>query len=274
MSKVDFIICGAQKSGTTWLVDMLRTNQAVYIPREEVHYFNQEPFKIDLFKYENHFRNASKSQLVGEKTPDYLATKTGQDLSLPNIAARIKEYNESIKLIVILRNPIDRAISAAKHMIRTGRVSPLIDINRLLNKDRIKKSIDFGVLEYGKYSQYLEQYYTLFKTEQILVLEYEQDVRNHPKQALEKVSQFLNISNQFDMGKLKNKSNAFNRSKLSLLIQYNIPRMAKLVRHLDKVMPKAEYTITQSTLDYLTKYYKDEPKELKKLGFTPLSWNL
>ena len=67
----DFIIIGAQKSGTTWLVDMLRDHEGVFIPRDEVHFFNGH-FDKGIDWYASHFNEASKNQCIGEKTPDYL----------------------------------------------------------------------------------------------------------------------------------------------------------------------------------------------------------
>ena len=71
--KPDFLIIGVQKSATTWLQERLRQHPDVYMPRNELHYFDKnDNFKKGERWYLNNFKSAAKHQIIGEKTPDYM----------------------------------------------------------------------------------------------------------------------------------------------------------------------------------------------------------
>jgi len=122
---VDFVIGGTQKGGTTALDAYLRehpeicmaTKQAVSSSRghpeirtagkKEVHFFDNEDYfsngKPDYSKYHRRFNPEKAHQVLGEATPIYMYWNDSP--------RRIWEYNPKMKIIVLLRNPIDRAYS-------------------------------------------------------------------------------------------------------------------------------------------------------------------
>src|SRR5260370_346019 len=122
---LDFIVAGAQKSGTTALHYFLKKHPQIALPdRHEMHFFDDEEIFSQPVDYEllhRHFRkrpvrllpvrsanrtDSSRGELgpiVGELTPSYLYWKPAME--------RIRNYNPQIKLIILLRNPIDRAFA-------------------------------------------------------------------------------------------------------------------------------------------------------------------
>lgn len=107
LAKVNFIIAGTQKGGTTALSAFLNQHpQISFAQVKEVHFFDTDylfkapppPYHI----YHRHFKNKSGC-IFGEATPIYMYWN-------PAIK-RIKDYNPDMKLIFILRNPIERAYS-------------------------------------------------------------------------------------------------------------------------------------------------------------------
>ena len=105
---IGFIICGTQKGGTTALDYYLRFHEEVCMAKKkEVHFFdNDDYFKRKKIKYQDYhkFFNPSKNhKIIGEATPIYMFWE--------NAMERIYDYNPDMKLIAILRNPIDRAFS-------------------------------------------------------------------------------------------------------------------------------------------------------------------
>lgn len=104
--KPTFIILGAQRCGTTALYGSLRTHPQISMrsyAHGEIHFFDQNRrYRKGIGWYEDFFRNTKP--ICGEKSPSYLST--------PKAIARIKAYNPSIRLVILLRDPVDRWTSA------------------------------------------------------------------------------------------------------------------------------------------------------------------
>lgn len=104
--KVDFIIVGAQKAGTTAIDHYLRQHGDVSMAvRKEVHFFDGAARDVaSLAGYHSFFQFWRRRRLYGEATPCYMAA--------PGAIERIVSYNPDVKLLVSLRDPVDRAYSA------------------------------------------------------------------------------------------------------------------------------------------------------------------
>lgn len=116
----DFIIIGAQRSGTTYLYDALLGPHVMGAVRKEVHFFDRE-FHRGPGRYRSAFplrstvrrRSASEAgAVVGEATPYYLAH--------PAVPARAASVVPGARLIVLLRDPVERAFSHYQHSRRLG----------------------------------------------------------------------------------------------------------------------------------------------------------
>jgi len=110
----DFLIVGAKKCGTTALYSYLTQHPEIAPAlKKEIYFFNAYFGRGKLW-YRSHFptRSAKGSTLTGEATPDYLFH--------PHCAERIKATVPQVKLIAILRNPVDRAYSFYNHNLRAG----------------------------------------------------------------------------------------------------------------------------------------------------------
>src|SRR5208337_774326 len=112
----DFLILGTQKGGTTSLyASLATTHKMVMALDKEIHYFDRNYSKGWAW-YLSHFPiRMSNGSLTGEATPDYLF--------FPEVAQRVAEVLPKCKLIVMLRNPIDRAYSNYHHEIGQGNES-------------------------------------------------------------------------------------------------------------------------------------------------------
>jgi hypothetical protein len=125
----DFIIIGAQKSATRWLRINLGEHPDIYTPPAEVHYWNNgnRVRNHGLTWYRDQFKDAGAARIVGEATPGYMIWRHHPD----RVAARLHESLPDVRLIAVLRNPIDRAASAVAHHVRRGRLAPdtrLVDV--------------------------------------------------------------------------------------------------------------------------------------------------
>lgn len=108
----EFLCVGAQKAGTTTLHDLLQLHPGVHLPAvKEVHYFSRH-FERSLDWYRQQFAGARRGQRVGETTPYYLFH--------PFAPGWIADTLPAVRLIVLLRDPVDRAISGYFHARRFG----------------------------------------------------------------------------------------------------------------------------------------------------------
>ncbi|MCR5877530.1 sulfotransferase domain-containing protein [Phenylobacterium sp. J367] len=120
--RVDFIIAGVQKGGTTALFDYLSDEPRIALPRvKEVHFFDDEGqdwAQPDYGAYHAHWDAPPDGRPRGEATPIYVYW--------PNSLERIAAYNPAMKLIVLLRDPVQRAWSHWRMEYARGRRDPTL----------------------------------------------------------------------------------------------------------------------------------------------------
>lgn len=157
----DFIIIGAHKSGTTALYDYLSEHPHI-IPAsdKEIHFFDLNyakglgwyrarfPTSFQKFWFE---KLRGRPILTGEASPYYIL--------YPHAPTRVKRLIPRVKIIALLRNPIDRAYSHYHHEIRKGRETlPFADVMRL-EPERLKGEWEKIILD-EKYISYNHNYYS------------------------------------------------------------------------------------------------------------------
>jgi hypothetical protein len=272
----NFLIIGAQKSGTTWLNWKLRQHPDVFMPEQEVHFFDREENCAQgLDWYASHFTAAARHKAVGEKTPDYLTVRFEKTNGLqPDIHKRIDQMLPDVKIIVALRNPVERAVSAVFHMIRTGLLSPIHQIDDLLVGDKRHLIESFGVFEYGLYARQLKPYFDLFVPEQILVLIFEEDIVAEPENGLSKACAFLGIDESFQFADLHQPANAHRYSLIHLYATYYVPPLIPMTRWFNKYLPVYKPQPSQDTICQLAQYYSFSNRELfQMMGRNVSAWH-
>ena len=192
--RVNFIICGAQKAGTTALYAYLKDHPEICMAdRKEAHFFNDQTNfskgKPNYAKYHSLFNPEASNRIAGEATPIYMYWY--------DAPRRIWEYNPDIKLIVVLRNPIDRAYSHW-NMERSRKAEILPFWNAIQKEEhRCKDALPYqhSVCSYVNRGFYLEQLRRLwhyFPKENILILKNE-DLKHQPFKSLKDVCDFLAV---------------------------------------------------------------------------------
>lgn len=160
-----FIIIGAVKGATTWIHNQLQHNPAVFLPGPEPHYFSQEHDR-GLDHYRSLFAAATPGHILGEKSADYFAHALA--------AARLAAVLPAARLVLQLRNPVDRAYSDYKMLYRRGTISgppeAYLD-GRTTDQPRF--------LQDGLYGAHLARWRDHFDAAQIKVLLFE-DVKAAP----------------------------------------------------------------------------------------------
>jgi len=271
----NFLIIGAQKAGSSWLADMLSQHPDIFMYPQEIHFFDKDyNWRKGVDWYANHFVKAKDEKAIGEKTPDYLwAYGQGTEGHLPDVHVNIYRILGNAKLIAILRNPVDRAISAANHIIRSGRISPLHTLDDLLIGNKSTLLEPHGVIDYGFYCKQLEAFYEYFDPERILILIYEEVLKEDPVKGLENVCKFLEVDHTFEFTGTERTINVGHRSLFGLLLEYYTPLGSDYIRIVDKFFKPMKRMPRRETIKKLYELYENENKRLfEMLGRQIESW--
>ena len=215
----NFLIIGAAKAGTTALHKYLQQHPQIYMtPTKETNFFAFEGEEIDfrgigdealeefsitdIDTYQAQFTGVTTESAIGEACPSYLY--------YPQAASRIKKYIPDVRLIVILRNPVDRAYANFLHTVRDDRESHT-DFALALQDEakRIANNWEWfwHYLQVGFYGKQLQQYYEIFPSSQIKVYLYE-DLKANAIALVQDIFRWLKVDDTFvpDMALRPNKS--------------------------------------------------------------------
>jgi hypothetical protein len=271
----DFLIIGAQKAGTTWLAGQLGQHPSVFMAPDEIHYFDKASnFSRGIEWYAAHFEDALPGVKVGEKTPDYLwANGDGAEGHLPDVHKNLHQALPDAKLIAVLRNPVERALSALVHLVRTRRIPPTQDINELLLGRKHKLITGHGVIRKGFYYRQLLAYTELYPRRQVLVLIYEEDIDRGGK-GLQRACEFIGVRPIELTPEVSARKNETKRSRLRLLADFYFPPARPVSRWLDRVAPVWKPAPSERTIDELYQMFASENEKLFRwLGRpVPASW--
>lgn len=202
-SKPDFLIVGVMKGGTTSLFRYLSKHPQVLPPfRKEIKYFDCNYFKGKHW-YQAHFPLKKKfrdgSKLTGEATPYYIFH--------PEAPERIVELLPDAKIIILLRNPVDRAYSHYQHMVRVGREPLSFEEAIIAESERLTgeakmisedphyptyRHLQYSYLGRGEYLQQIKLWHRLFPKEQIMILKSE-DLYKATSETVKRAQGFLGI---------------------------------------------------------------------------------
>lgn len=257
----NFLIIGAPKAGTSSIYHYLKQHPEVYMsPVKEPHFFSFENEEINfqgpgdrerlqgtVTRWEDYlklFASVGNEIAIGEASTTYLGNSKAPQ--------RIKHYLPQVKLIAILRNPVDAAYASFLHLVRDGDET-LPDFALALQQEpaRISKNWE-DIWHYknrGFYYSQIKRYFDLFEREQIQVYRYE-DWQNNPQNILTQIYQFIGVKTDF---------------KPDMSVRHNVsgmPKNATLNRLLLKPNP------LKSTFNFFT------PKPLRNSMATYLKkWN-
>ena len=201
----DFLIIGAMKGGTTSLYDYLCRHEKVEVAfRKEVHYFDGNytrgtPWYRGNFPTHGRMQQLGADAVTGEATPYYLYHQAA--------AERIAGVVPQARLIAVLRDPADRAISHYFHSVRTGMDTRPIrqafaeenqhvqaEEQRVLRDDYTSDQHRmWSYVARGHYAQQLEAYFQRFSREQMLILKSESFFAA-PQESVNEVTDFLGLS--------------------------------------------------------------------------------
>jgi hypothetical protein len=198
--KVDFFIVGAPKAGTTSLYHYLNEHPEIVMSRQkETDYFSDEDLqKQELYygknrintleKYHSLFQNADQKK-TGEASVSYLFYE--------DVPQKIKAYNSNGKIIIMLRNPVDRAFSHYLMDYRLGLISKSFESILENKKKDIKAALFYQqYIELGQYFGQVKRYIEKFGKENVTIIFY-YDFKNHVAKEVQKVYEFLGVDSKY-----------------------------------------------------------------------------
>jgi hypothetical protein len=201
---LDFLIIGAQKSGSTFVHKCLEEHPQVFMPSGEVPFFENPDYQTaDFSQLTVLFKGATDQQILGIKRPNYLHK--------PECPERIHRHFPDAKLIAVLRNPVDRAISGYFHEMKNGFIPVKLPEKGMLQlldgkyKDLYPRSKE--IIDFGFYYRHLRRYLKYFSRKQILILFFD-DLVNNPLKSIKQAYKFLNIDSQYIPTSLNSKPQA------------------------------------------------------------------
>ena len=296
MKKPNFIIAGFPKCGTTSLHHYLDEHPEIYMPaQKELHFFtcnilsklNNGPKDAIVKqtqinsseKYLNFYKSARNEIAIGDASPSYI--------NYPSQFKKIKEYLNDPKVIIILRDPIDRAYSNYLHLKREHRET-LTFIESILKEDERKtnKYSDFWYYKFN--STYYDKIIKAKETFSNVLILTSEELSNNGDATLKNVYKFLEVDDTF---KLKRKVNNFNKGghfKKNIFtkiifqpstIKNTIKKFIKptpflkiIISKIANIFIKKSKKIDPESLKYLKKYFKKEVEKLKTLNIDTSKW--
>ncbi|MEM6535836.1 MAG: sulfotransferase domain-containing protein [Pseudomonadota bacterium] len=173
---ITFLLIGAQKAGTTWLYSMLKEHPDIFLAdAKEVHFFDwKRHYALGEDWYLHHFADRKAERHVGEFTPDYMWTHHSHAEGINSdrhfdVPEKVHAMLPDIKLLVSLRNPVTRAVSAFHHNRTRGRIP--------LNKSLRDMKDHFGILSMSRYDIQLEAWLKHYDLSRFCILFYETDIK-------------------------------------------------------------------------------------------------
>jgi Sulfotransferase family len=201
----DFAVIGVPKAGTTALYAALVQHPDLFLPavKEPKHFLSDGPpptrggpgdaqtFQEHIWRpseYQALFASAPEHALRGEATPFYLYDVEAQ--------RRLHALRPDARLIVVLRDPVERAHSNWQHLWSDA-LEPESDFVTACARELRRKEQGYDsfwhYISLGLYGQQLEHLFTLYPREQVLLLRY-RDLRDSPQPTLDRVCRFLGVS--------------------------------------------------------------------------------
>lgn len=222
----DFFVVGAPRAGTTSLYHYLGQHPEIFTPAVKEPQFFSWP-QINETYYQARF--------VGEQS-DYLALFSGRtderaagDFSTsymhePTAAQRICDFNPRAKIVMVLRNPVERALSHHRMDLRDGYASETLET--LISRDCADPRFRLQYITAGCYAEHISRFRQLFDDDQIHIALFE-DLTERPGQMLERLFRFLDVDYGFnvDVREIRNSTNLRRTGPIGRLASSRLARV-------------------------------------------------
>ncbi|MDP7008753.1 MAG: sulfotransferase [Phycisphaerales bacterium] len=264
-SDITFLMVGCQRCGTTWTDAALREHPEVFLPEAKQSYFFDRNYEKGINWYLERFRGADqRHRAVGEIATGYC---------LPHAIPKMAEHFPHVKLLMVMRNPVERAYSNYQ--------SRRAESNWSTFEEAIESDSD--LLKRGQYIDQIEELLTHYDEGQLLFLLYD-DLHANDKKYLESVLLFLGVDPQTESSMIGQRKNASMfphlRKKLHQCgLKPLVSRLSKSwvgdkIRRSRKTKGQSYLPMHQETKLKLMKHFRPYNEKLSKfLGRDLSHWN-
>ena len=189
---VTFLGIGAQKCASSWIHEVLADHPEVVVPlRKELDYFSYR-FENGFDWYGRQFPSRPSARAVGEISPSYLHE--------PGVVERVRKHLGSIKVVVSLRDPVERALSQHRHLVRLG----LVSMNDLAFESALACNPSY--VEQGMYYRHLSRWVDLLGRENMHVI-LTDDIHTDRQKTTQALYAFLDVDPTYIPSSLNADSN-------------------------------------------------------------------
>lgn len=262
---VDFLLIGSAKSATTSLCNGLTQHSDIcFSEPKEPQFFSEDNWRDNLDNYHSLFKNKS-AKLYGEGSTNYSKFPHYNK----NIHKDILDYNPNMKIIYMMRHPIDRIVSHYIHSYNRGHES-INDINTALTSNT-------HYLDTARYAMQIEPYISHFGRQNILMLFFE-DFISKPQQVLDITFDFLGIErilvnkNALDTNKSFNRRVIHHKYDNPKTIIEKIRKIGYIIKnYVNRDFINQKPKLSSKTKTFVLNNLKEEIQKIEKLTNRDLS---
>lgn len=250
----NFLIVGAPKCATTSLYEYFLHHPDVFLSgvRKEGRFFSEigqgnvfwpanypYPCSNSVQEYSKIFKDYANQKLIGDVSPDYFA--------YPEVSIRnIKKYcGENVKIIIMVRDPIERSFSHYLQNVRRG--SEHFSFHKALQIENVRKDDNWGFQWLYASTSFFSQRITLFKKSFRYVQVYSKhELDEHPKSVLQRMHDFLGIELQSDLQLPRLNTGGIQQEKIDTVLKGDFDSQLHL---LNRAAYTGEFIMTKPTRD-------------------------
>lgn len=302
LNKPNFLVVGTPKGGTSSLYRYLKVHPEIYLPEQkELHFFscaelykniNGPGDKIALInviqswgEYLTLYKNITTEKAAGDVSPSYLYYSKESILKINGL------LDSNLKIIIMLRDPIERAFSNFLHQKRL--MHEKLDFNEVIKieEERIEKGYgDFWrYLGHSLYSENCMDYINAFGSTNVKIVLFE-DFVSQPHETIKSIFEFLEVDGNFtpnNLNTIYNKGGVYTsnvltkfllkptvmKEEIKRLVGNKIREQYKMYKN--KILlknRKEKPAISEESIKYLQSYFFDDVKKLKEMGLDITLW--
>ena len=189
MRKINCLIIGAQKAGTTSLYEYIKQHPDVYFSEiKEITYFVVDKYyKKGIEYFHSFFSKYNNEKIIASSYVHMLPSQDAPE--------RVLEYNKNMKFIIMLREPVSRAYSSYNYAIKNdweNIQNSFLETIELEKKRIERKEYDLMYFENGKYFKHIKYWNTYFPKDNFLILK-DSELRSNGQEVVNKIFDFLKI---------------------------------------------------------------------------------
>ncbi len=227
--KPNFLLVGGSRCATDYISKVLGSHPDIFIhPKKEVHFFDRH-FEEGFDWYFSHFEGR-RERIVGEATPAYLYGTTPSGIP---IADAIHAMNPDVKILISLRDPVERSVSHYHKLARDGGIAPS---QLLIEGIKRAESRESRLISDSLYSEKVKSFIDLFPADAVKVILHD-DIKTDPAKTFREIYGFLGVTADFRsplLGARVNTSNLRGKRRRILnlvhkgLVKYKFGQLSKI----------------------------------------------